>query len=39
MWAWVAAAAGAAALGAALAAIYPAWCAMRTDVVEALTLE
>ena len=38
-WAWIAAAAAAAGAGGTLAAIYPAWCAMRVDVVEALNLE
>ncbi len=36
---WVAIAAAAATVGAALAAVYPAVNAMRTDVIEALTLE
>jgi hypothetical protein len=38
-WRWIALAAGAAALGALLAALYPAWRATRVDVVRALTLE
>ena len=38
-WDWLAIAAGAAGLGAAVAAVYPAFCAMRVDVVEALSLE
>jgi putative ABC transport system permease protein len=38
-WQWIAVAAGAAALGGIVSAIYPAWRATRVDMVEALTLE
>ena len=38
-WRWVAVAGGAAMLGTALSAIYPAWRATRVDMLEALTLE
>ena len=38
-WPWLAVAVAGALTGAALAAIYPAWRAMRVDMVEALTLE
>ena len=38
-WTWVALAAGAAGVGGVVAALYPAWWAMRVDVVEALSLE
>jgi putative ABC transport system permease protein len=36
---WIAIATGAALAGATIAAVYPAWWAMRVDVAEALTLE
>jgi len=38
-WSWVALAAAAAGVGGVVAALYPAWWAMRVDVVEALSLE
>ncbi len=38
-WRWIAISAGAALLGAVVAAVYPAWQATRVDVCEALTLE
>jgi len=38
-WEWLAIAASAAAVGAVISGLYPAWRAMRVDVVEALTLE
>lgn len=38
-WAWVGIALAAAAVGALAAGLYPAWRAIRVDVVEALTLE
>ncbi len=38
-WPWVAVAAGAALAGGCLGALYPAWCALRVDTVEALALE
>jgi len=38
-WQWLAVAVGAAAVGAVVSGLYPAWRAVRTDVVEALTLE
>ncbi|MCD6304560.1 MAG: ABC transporter permease, partial [Planctomycetes bacterium] len=38
-WHWVVTAVAAAAAGAVLSGLYPAWRAMRVDVVEALTLE
>ncbi len=38
-WDWILTAAGAAAVGATLAAVYPALCAIRVDVIEALSLE
>ena len=38
-WRWIAIAIGAAAAGAVLSGLYPAWRAVRVDVVEALTLE
>jgi len=38
-WTWIGVAAAAAGIGGTLAAIYPAFCAMRVDVVEALNLE
>ncbi|MGC9455458.1 MAG: ABC transporter permease [Phycisphaerae bacterium] len=38
-WRWIAMAAGAAAVGAIVAGLYPAWRATRVDVVKALTLE
>jgi ABC-type lipoprotein release transport system permease subunit len=38
-WHWVAVAIGAAALGATVAGLYPAWQAMRVDMMQALTLE
>jgi len=38
-WQWVAIAAAAAAVGGTAAAVYPALCAIRVDVAEALTLE
>ncbi|MHC4717147.1 MAG: ABC transporter permease [Planctomycetota bacterium] len=36
---WVAAAAAVAVIGGAVAALYPAWCAIRVDVSEAINLE
>jgi putative ABC transport system permease protein len=36
---WIAVAVGAAAVGAVVSGLYPAWRAIRVDVVEALTLE
>jgi len=38
-WQWIAIALAAAAAGAVLSGLYPAWRAMRVDVVEALTME
>ena len=38
-WQWIAVAIAAAAVGAILSGLYPAWRAMRIDVVEAMTLE
>ena len=38
-WTWIGVAALAAAAGGAAASLYPAWCAMRVDMLEALTLE
>jgi len=38
-WTWVLIALGAAGVGGALAALYPAYCAMRVDTLEALSLE
>ncbi len=38
-WQWLGIAVAAAAVGAVLSGLYPAWRAMRVDVVEALTLE
>jgi ABC-type antimicrobial peptide transport system permease subunit len=38
-WGWTVLSAGVALAGGLLAAVYPAFCAMRVDVVEALSLE
>ena len=38
-WQWIATACGAALLGAVLSGLYPAWRAIRVDVVEAITVE